>query len=35
MTFPRAIYGDDGPHICWRSVGFGMAMSDIQVWSES
>jgi tetratricopeptide (TPR) repeat protein len=32
---PKALYGEDGAHVSWRSVGYGLIMSDIQVWSES
>jgi tetratricopeptide (TPR) repeat protein/energy-coupling factor transporter ATP-binding protein EcfA2 len=32
---PRLMRGVDGPHVSWRSFGYGLVMSDIQVWSES
>jgi hypothetical protein len=33
--YPKTVHGGDGPHISWRAVGYGIIMSDIQVWSES
>jgi ABC-type transport system involved in cytochrome c biogenesis ATPase subunit len=33
--FPKSVRGDAGPHSSWRSFGYGLIMSDIQVWSES
>jgi hypothetical protein len=32
---PQTVRGTDGPHVSWRSLGYGLIMSDIQVWSES
>jgi tetratricopeptide (TPR) repeat protein/ABC-type iron transport system FetAB ATPase subunit len=34
-SYPKLLQGDDGPHVSWRSLGYGLIMSDIQVWSES
>jgi len=28
-------FDPDGPHVAWRSLGYGFLLSDIQVWSES
>lgn len=34
-ALPRTLLGTDGPHVAWRSLGWGFIFSDIQVWSES
>jgi hypothetical protein len=34
-AYPQSIFGPEGPHVSWRSIGRGILMSDIQVWSES
>ena len=26
--FPRALFGEEGPHVAWRSLGWGLIMSD-------
>jgi hypothetical protein len=33
--FPQSVYGADGPHVSWASIGRGLLLSDIQVWSET
>ncbi len=32
---PKSLRGEEGAHVSWRSFGYGLIMSDIQVWSES
>ncbi len=33
--YPRTVFGEHGPHVVWASLGRGMMLSDIQVWSET
>lgn len=34
-NLPKLLHGSDGPNVSWRALGYGVIMSDIQVWSES